>query len=217
MLKFFHTQWNDVPFCVIDTECTGKTPGIDRAVSVGFARFERGELVARIERLVDPQVLIPAEATAIHGITDEMVAGKPMIGDVFREPEVVSILDGAQPAAYNAPFDRNFVPPFGADWTWPWVDVLSIVRKVDRFAKGAGRHKLSAACERHGVTLLDAHSAAADAEATGQLLFKLGQNELPAAYSLGQLIGYCRRSEVDEWCRFNEWLSRQPPREAGAA
>jgi DNA polymerase III epsilon subunit-like protein len=151
------------------------------------------------------------------------VPASPFIEDLFADgcvdgsDGVAALLRDAQPAAYNAPFDRYFVPPFGDDWTWPWLDALSLVRKVDRFAKGAGRHKLAMACGRHGVALPDAHNAGADARACGELLFKIGRELFPKQYTLGEVLGWCRRAEAEEWFRFNEWLSRQPPREAVSA
>jgi DNA polymerase-3 subunit epsilon len=50
---------------------------------------------------------IPAESTAVHGITDEMVRGKR-----FDDAAVASLLEGvAIVIAHNAGFDRPFVEP----------------------------------------------------------------------------------------------------------
>lgn len=217
MLKYFHAPWDSVPLISIDTECTGKQPGKDRAVSVGFARFENGVCVGTFEQFVKPGVPIGEEACAIHKITEEMVADAPSIEDVFVTRSVVDLLAGAQPCGYNSAFDRHFVPPFGDDWTWPWLDALALVRKQDRFAKGKGRHRLDAACARHGIALIDAHSAGADARAAGELLIKLGRELFPSTYSLGEALTWCRRVEAEEWFRFNEWLAKQPPREGASA
>lgn len=215
MLRFFNTPWPDVPTVWIDTETTGKRPGVDRAVQVGFARFERGICVARAAWFVNPGIPIPPEATAIHGITDAMVADMPTIEQGFAGQQVMALLDGAQPAAYNAPFDRHFVPPFG-DWTWQWLDALSLIRRVDRYVKGPGRHKLEVAAERHGIPLPKAHNAEADAIAAGTLFYKIAPSvfEEPERHTLGQAL--CKQAiwEADERYRFLEWLSRQPPREA---
>jgi DNA polymerase-3 subunit epsilon len=211
MLKFFNDPWLSVPLISIDTETTGKQPGKDRAVSVGLSRFENGACVCTFEQLVNPGMPIPEEATSIHKITDAMVADAPTIQEVFAMPAVVELLAGAQPCAYNGAFDRHFVPPFGDDWGWPWLDALALVRKADRFAKGKGRHKLEAACERHGISLTEAHSAGADARAAGGLMIKLGRELFPAHYTLGDALTWCRRVEVEEWVRFNAWLSTQPP------
>lgn len=216
MLKCFNEQWDSVPIVVIDTETTGARPGRDRAVSFGLARFENGVFVAGFEQLVNPGIQIPAEATAIHGITDEMVAGAPALLDAFSDPRGQELLADAQPAAYNAGFDRHFVPPFGEDWTWAWLDALSAIRSVDRYAKGAGRHRLEPSCARHGVDLLKAHSAGADARAAGELLFKVGP-QFYGKKSLGDALKLQAFSEAEERHRFLSWLSRQPPREAVSA
>lgn len=217
MIKFFNQRWDTVPIVVIDTETTGLRLGRDKAVSVGLVRFENGEVVGRFSSLVRPGIPIPATATAIHKITDSMVDGAPTIDDVFADSRVVALLDGAQPSAYNASYDRYFVVPFGENWDWPWLDGLSLVRKVDKWAKGAGRHKLEATCARHGIPLTAAHDAEADALAAGQLLIKLAKSEFPPGYTLGQALDWQRRAEAASWFDFNSWLSRQPPREEKAA
>jgi DNA polymerase III subunit epsilon len=220
MLKHFSRLWNEVPTVWIDTETTGVRPGVDKAVQVGIARFEGGVCVDSNVCEINPGRPIPAEASAIHGITDDRVKDAPTIEEFFADSRTQRLLDGAQPAAYNAAFDRHFVPPFGEDWTWPWLDSLSLVRVVDRFARGKGRHRLEAACQRWDVELQKAHDAGSDALAAGQLFYKLVP-QLPdcphvllsAAPTLGMLLCWQRQQEANEWFRFNEWLSRQPPRE----
>jgi DNA polymerase III epsilon subunit-like protein len=217
MLQWFNTPWPDVPVVFIDTETTGKNPGVDRAVQIGIARFQGGQCCARFSALVNPGMPIPSEATAIHGITDEDVSGAPPISEVFALQEVRAMLADAQPAAYNAPFDKHFVPPFGEDWTWPWLDTLSLVRHVDAYVRGPGRHKLANAAERHGVPLEHAHHAASDAVAAGVLFYKLAPGCVGVDLPLGQLLRQQMEAEAAEWFRFHDWLSWQPPRQAGAA
>lgn len=227
MLKLFNERWDRVPTVWIDTETTGTQPGFDRAVQVGIVRFEGGKPVGTFEALCDPGMPIPAEASEIHGITNDMLdtADAPRIELVFAEPEVVRLLEGAQPAAYNAGFDRHFVPPEAfEDWTWPWLDSLSLVRVVDRYVRGKGRHQLKTACARHGVRLEGAHTAAQDACAAGELFYRLAPDLVAAERlddhdrncTLGSLLRWQRQQEANEWWRFNDWLSRQPPREEQA-
>jgi DNA polymerase III epsilon subunit-like protein len=228
MIHFFTKLWNEVPIVGIDTETTGLRAGYDRAVQVALVRFEGGAAVGELVSFVDPGIPIPAEATAIHGIGAEQVAGAARIEDLFQTPEALALLEGAQPLAYNAGYDRNFVPPFGERWDWPWFDCLSAVRAVDRFAKGPGRHRLENTAPRHGVTLSKAHDAGADARATGELFYRVipklhgcdhlrGKLPEPAHLTVGQLICWQRKEEAVEWFRFHDWLSRQPPREAVSA
>lgn len=213
MLQLFTRRWHEVPTVWIDVETTGVNPARDRAVSVAIARFEGGRCVDCHGVEVDPGIPIPPEATSIHGITDAMVAGKKTIAEVFALPGVLELLKGAQPAAYNAPFDRHFVPPFGEDWTWPWLDALSIVRVVDRFVRGKGRHKLEAACARHGVELPKAHDALGDARAAGALFYTLAPSQFSPVTTLGAALFWQRQREAEEWHRFTQWRAAQPPQE----
>src|ERR1044072_3478529 len=66
-------------FIAFDLETTGTLPGVDRIVEVGAVRFVNGEVDAVFSTLVDPQGPIPPGASAVNGISDEMVAGKPRI------------------------------------------------------------------------------------------------------------------------------------------
>jgi DNA polymerase III subunit epsilon len=213
VIRFFNEQWDRVPTVFLDTETTGRFPGRDRTVQVGVVRFERGEAVGSVWSYIDPGMPIPAEATSVHGITDDHVRGAPSLAEYFAREDVTRLLRDAQPGGYNHGFDKRFLPPVGdVDWDWPWVDPLTLIRKVDRFVRGKGKQKLAAACERHGVTLLDAHSAASDAAAAGQLFYKIGRQEFPARYTMGQLLSWQLRAEALEWERFHGWLSQQPPR-----
>lgn len=211
MLSLFNRAWEEVPIVVIDVETTGVVPGVDAAVQVALVRFEKRKVVGRFSTLLNPVGPIPPEATAIHGITDEMVVGAPFISEVFRSKRARKLLEGAQPAAYNAIFDQRFVSAHAfEDWTWPWLDPLVAVRAVDRFVRGEGRHKLEAACKRRGIKLEKAHDASSDAEAAGHLLYHVF-SEIPQILdqSLGTVLAWQWRTEADQWADFNKWRSEQ--------
>lgn len=209
LLRFFNSPWNEVSSAWVDFETTGKQPGIDRAVSAAVARFENGVCVGSVSSLLNPGVPIPAEATAIHGVTDEMVKNAPTVEEWFDRDEVKVMLTGSQPGAYNAGFDRHFMP-VGAlvDHSWPWLDSLSMVRFVDRYAPGKGRHRLEVAAARHGVSLHNAHDAESDARAAGELFYLLGQRIFVGeSWTLGKVLERQRIHEAREWARFCSFLS----------
>lgn len=216
MLTNFNKQWDLVPTCWIDVETTGTLPGQDQAVQVALVRFECGTPVARFSSILNPGRAIPADVVAIHGIDDEKVRDAPSIGEVMGRQEVRDLLAGAQLGAFNAEFDRRFIPSLALcfedkeGWRWPWYDSLSWVRLVDRFVRGTGRHKLTAACERHGVALENAHDAASDAEAAGRLFYRIVQG---GSDTVGDVLRRQREIDTAEWYRFVDWLSRQPPRQ----
>ena len=215
MITLFNEPWSAVPCVVLDVETTGTNPWLDGVVSFAAVRFERCQPVGEFYAVCDPGRPVPPESTAIHGLTDADVAGKPTIEAIFELPEVKALLDMAQGAAYNQGFDRLFVPPHAfPDSNWPWLDPLTVIRVVDRFAKGTGRHKLPAVCKRYGIEL-DAHNALSDARAAGILLYRLGP-EVFEDRTLGEALKLQREIEAEEWFRFMSWLSKQPPREVAA-
>lgn len=220
----FHAPWHLVDLVFLDFETTGVRPGIDRVCEVGLARYHNAELMSSYGSRINPGVPIPAEATAIHGIANSDVRDKPTLAEFFESAITKDLLANAQPGAYNAPFDKSFCPPTAlADWSWPWIDTLTLVRTVDRFARGAGRHKLSAACERHGVLLENAHSAEDDAKAAGHLFHVLIPKMAWAGVaphrepSLGHVLTWMRKQEADQWADFQGWLANQLPLESATS
>ena len=213
MLKLFHTRWDEAPITVLDVETTGKRPGHDRVVQIGLARFEGGVCVDTNSSEINPGMPIPAEATAIHGITDEMVRDAPTLEGFFGAAGTKRMLEGAQLCAYNFRFDQLFVLAYIEDFHYPWLEPLVFVRHVDRFTRGVGRHRLEVACERHGIQLAKAHDAGSDARAAGELLFKLVRELFREPLTIGELLRWQRERENEEWWRFCGWLAAQPPRE----
>lgn len=211
MIKLFNQEWNEVPTVFVDVETTGTIPGIDATVQVAVVRFEGGEPVARESSFIEPGREIPLTAITIHGITNEMVKGAPTLPEFFSRPAVSALLEGAQPGAYNAQFDRAFLPlHLFPDWSWPWLDPLTLVRVVDRFVRGQGRHKLAAACQRREIKIVGAHDAAVDAEAAGRLFYTIVPELDIESPTMGELLAFQREREAGEWFRFNEWMAKQP-------
>jgi DNA polymerase-3 subunit epsilon len=217
VLTLFSRNVLDVPMVWLDTETTGTVPGTDSVVQLGVARFEPGQDDPVFRSwLVNPCRAIPPEATEIHGITDDMVAEAPRLISVLLSQEFSNLVEGAVPGAYNAAFDQAFLPQLTIfERDWPWLDLLTIVRFVDRYVKGKGRHKLGAACQRHGVDLGTAHDAGADALAAG-LLFRVLLRHPTLKHisrTVGDILLWLEVERAKEWYRFTEWRSRQPPLE----
>jgi len=83
------------------------------------------------------------------------------------------------------------------------------VRHLDRFVRGAGRHKLAAVCARRGIPLAAAHRSLGDAEATGRLLYAL-QPEI-GDMTVCELLRRQELRAAEQDREFAEWQARQPP------
>jgi DNA polymerase-3 subunit epsilon len=116
---------------IVDTETTGTDPAVDKVIELAVVVFEYchatgavGRVLGSYGGLEDPGVPIPPSSTAIHGITDAMVAGKK-IDDVA----VAKLLDGvAVVIAHNAGFDRKLLEPrlplfASLPWACSWQEV----------------------------------------------------------------------------------------------
>lgn len=92
----------DDPSCVVlDTETTGLHDSA-RIVEIAILSID-GEVL--LDSLVNPGVPIPAEATRIHGITDEMVKDAPTFSDLLVP--LTAALHGRKVVIYNRDFDKR--------------------------------------------------------------------------------------------------------------
>lgn len=168
--------WHEELLVGFDLETTGTDPREARIVTAAVTEVKGGEPVRHRAWLANPGVPVPAETTAIHGITTERAAaeGRPA-------PEVVAeIADalrahwaaGVPVVVYNAPFDlslldeelrRYALPPLVAPGgrPGPVIDPLVMDRALDKYRRG--KRTLEAACAVYGVVLDGAHDAGADA------------------------------------------------------
>lgn len=198
---------------VFDTETTGTNPKEDRVVELGVARFD-GPRVRRFPRRLNPDRPIPPEASAVHGIHDPDVASCPrfaqVAGGFFDFLDSGAVLVGYNAHGYDIPIINAELARCGHPgrlYPAQVLDVLVFVRWHLRDVRSRG---LADLCTIYNVPLLDAHSAAADAEATGWLLRCLvDAGFIPAdpAAALAEQAVIVPQLE-DEARRWTYWLYR---------
>ena len=136
---------------VVDTETTGTDPAVDKVIELAVVVFEYchatgtvGRVLGSYDGLEDPGLPIPPSSTAIHGITDAMVAGKKI-----DDAAVAQLLDGVGIViAHNAGFDRKFLEPrlpvfaslpWGCSWREiPWSEAGIESSKLEYLAYRSG-------------------------------------------------------------------------------
>lgn len=99
---------------VLDVETTGADPEKDAVVEVAVTRIFPGGKTRTWSSLVKPRVPIPPEMSAIHHITDDMVANAPSMADIWST--VLAEIGDAIPVAHNARFDSAFLPLIRKNW-----------------------------------------------------------------------------------------------------
>lgn len=100
-------------YAVVDVETTGFSPVNDRIVEIACVLVDGDRVVDRWSTLVRPGIGIPARATEVHGITDEMVADAPSLGPVLDR---LRHLCGTRVVvAHYARFDLSFLRNLDAE------------------------------------------------------------------------------------------------------
>ena len=92
---------------VVDIETTGLSPTCDRIIEIGAVAVKGGRITDEFHSLIDPGRSIPWHAQKVHGITDEMLKGKPRPEKVL--PRVHNFFGQSVLVAHNAPFDLGFL------------------------------------------------------------------------------------------------------------
>ncbi len=158
------------PLVFFDLETTGINIISDRIVEISYLKiYPNGKEIATTY-LVNPGRPIPPESTAIHKITDEMVADKPTFKELAKI--IAKDIEGCDIAGYNS--NRFDVPLLMEEILRAGVDIDLSNRKfvdVQTIFHKKEQRTLSAAykfyCDKD---LEGAHSAEADTRATYEVL-----------------------------------------------
>lgn len=158
------------PLVFFDLEATGTAPAADRIVDIALIRREPSGAEEGFSSLVNPGILIPPEATAVHHITDEMVRAAPG----FRElaPKVLAFIGESDLGGFG--ILRFDIPLLQAELRRAGLELrIEGRRLVDAMVlyHRMEPRNLGAAYKFYcGEALLDAHRAEADARAAGAVL-----------------------------------------------
>ncbi|MCL4282842.1 MAG: 3'-5' exonuclease [Flavobacteriales bacterium] len=185
------------PLAIFDLETTGTRIGQDRIVQIAVMRLLPDGSRKPWQSLVNPGMPIPAEATAVHGISDADVADSPLLEDLAGE--IVQQVEGCDLCGFNVlRFDLPFLSEelfrVGTPWDPSAFRVIDPLRIFHHFE----RRDLSAASLFYlGKEHQGAHDAMADVEATTEVLLAQIERyaELPRTTdALGDFCGDRRRA-----------------------
>lgn len=160
-------------FIAFDLETTGINPKEDAIVEIGAVRFDGPDPVDTFCTLVNPGRPIPPEASAVNGITDEMVADQPRVEKVLTD--LADFCGDLPLVAHNAPFDFKFLlhavdahkakAPEGTV-----LDSCALARVV---FPGQINYKLGTLVKHFGFPSGDFHRAEVDSVYCGRLFAKI--------------------------------------------
>lgn len=220
------SDWHLGPMAPFDLETTGVDVHTDRIVTACIARVD-GRSGAKTTRnwIVNPGIPIPAEAAAIHGITDEHVANAapaPNAVDAIARELVAAMLDNIPVVGWNVVYDlsllaaelRRYQLPSLEDRLnrpiGPVIDGLLLDKQIDRYRKGSRR--LVDVARHYGINLseIDAHGAEADALAAARIIWRIGALRRPELnLPLIDLHNMQVEWAIEQAASFRDYLQRQ--------
>lgn len=160
---------------VLDLETTGLDARSARAVQVGAVRIEEGRIVedAKLDRLVNPGIPIPAETTAIHGINDMAVAGAPCFAELL--PEIEAFVGDAIVIGHTIGYDLSVMKREYAlaNRAWRQPRALNVPTLARLAAPTLAHHSIDHLCNWLNVPKTGRHTALGDAETTARLFLAL--------------------------------------------
>lgn len=158
------------PIVFFDLETTGVDTAKDRIVEISLVKvMPDGEEIIKTRR-INPQMHIPEDATAVHGITDEDVKDAPTFAQIAKS--LSQFIEGCDFGGFNS--NRFDLPMLVEEFLRAGVDVDFKKRKfidVQNIFHKMEQRTLVAAYKFYCDKELDgAHSAEADTKATYEVL-----------------------------------------------
>ena len=162
---------------IFDTETTGLDPKKgDRLVEIGCVEMvNRVQTGQSFHAYFNPDRSMPAEAEAVHGLSETFLSDKPRFHE--RAEELLEFIGDSPLVAHNAGFDFGFL---NNELDICGMAPVSLTRMIDTVVIARVRHpgaknSLDALCTRYGVdrSHRTKHGALLDAELLAQVYVEL--------------------------------------------
>ena len=181
---------------VLDTETTGTDAKNDRLIEIGCIELlNHVQTGAYYHQLINPQRAVSEGAFAVHGISDAMLADKPVFADVVDA--FVAFCGDARLVIHNAPFDVGFLNMEFAKLGPAAPPLIVLEDVVDTLLLARRKHpgaanNLDALCNRYGVdtTRRVKHGALLDAQILAEVYVELlGGKQTSLGLSIAEPAG----------------------------
>lgn len=158
------------PLVFFDLETTGINIVKDRIVEISFVKVHPNGKEESKTRRINPEMPIPPESTAIHGISDEDIKDCPTFKEIAKS--LATQIEGCDLAGFNS--NRFDIPMLAEEFLRAGVDIELNRRKfvdVQTIFHKMEQRTLSAAYKFYcNKELENAHTAEADTMATYEIL-----------------------------------------------
>ncbi len=162
----------ELTLVVVDVETTGWLHEQAELTEIGAVRLTGGRLTGEFSSLVRPAGPIPADITALTGITDAMVGRAPLAAPTLRA--FLAFAGDCVLVAHNAPFDIGFLTAAcaAAGIAWPRAAVLdtAVLARLLLSPDDVPDCRLGTLADFFAARTAPCHRALADAKATADVL-----------------------------------------------
>lgn len=168
---------------VLDTETTGLDPlNGDRIVEIGAVELINYLPTGKVYHgYYNPERDMPAEASRVHGLTDEFLADKPVFAGCVDD--FLAFIEDSPLVIHNAPFDLGFV---NAELRRLGFKMLPMTRAIDTLAMArqlfpGAPNSLDALCKRYEIdaSAREFHGALLDARLLADVYLEMRGGRQP--------------------------------------
>lgn len=171
---------------MLDTETTGLKPQDGhRIIEIGALVVNNREVTdEHYHQYINPQFAVDAEALAVHGLSNEFLADKPLFERIVDD--FIEFVSGAELVIHNAPFDTGFLNN-ELTLCGKNIQIEDICKVTDSLTYAKRKHpgaknNLDALCKRYGISNehRTLHGALLDSEILAQVYLAMtgGQTKL---------------------------------------
>ncbi|MFN8704734.1 MAG: DNA polymerase III subunit epsilon [Rhodospirillales bacterium] len=161
---------------VLDTETTGLDPKTQRIVEIACIELVNHLPTGqKFHTLLDPEMEVPSEAVAVHGLSNAKLAGAPLFSMIASE--FLDFIGESKLVIHNAEFDIGFI---NAELRRANFERIPITRAIDTVQMARRKFpgapaSLDALCKRFGIdnTHRTLHGALLDSELLAQVYLEL--------------------------------------------
>jgi DNA polymerase-3 subunit epsilon len=163
---------------IFDTETTGTDPlDGDRVIEIGCIELENHLPTGRTYHVyINPERDVPAEAVAVHGLTEERLKDEPIFAEIIGD-FMEFIGEDSKLVAHNADFDIGFLNAEFKKLGFPSIDKRRVVDTLALARKKfpGSPANLDALCRRFGIdnSNRELHGALLDSELLAEVYLEL--------------------------------------------
>jgi len=162
-------------FVAIDVETTGLRPSKQRVIEIALYRFRGGELVERLESLINPGRAIPSYISNLTTITNTHVEDAPAFAELAEG--IVAFIGPSLLVGHNVTFDISFVNEElkRADRAPLINERLDTMGLAVRLLKNVRKPSLDRVAVAVGLSPRKIHRAGRDAQLTAEVALRLSE------------------------------------------